>query len=95
MPGVKEKAELNIQKFQSWKRKNARNNKKRCNLNTLNWEDIPEKRREVIINQQRALISTTESPSVASSLTGSTPSASVICCSNITLLQEVVVLSTQ
>ena len=95
MPGVKEKAELSIQKFQSWKKKNARNNKKRRNLNTLNWEDIPEKRREVIINQQRALISTTESPSVASSLTGSTPSASVICRSNITLLQEVVVLSTQ
>jgi hypothetical protein len=95
MPGVKEKAKLNIQKFQSRKKKNARNNKKRRNLNTLNWEDIPKKRQEVIINQQSALTSITESPSVASSLTGSTPGASVICRSNITLLQDIVVLSTQ
>ena len=95
MPGVKEKVELNIQKFQSRKKKNGHNNKKRRNLNTLNWEDIPEKRREVIINQQRALISVSESPSVASSFTGSTPGASIIRRSNVTLLQDVVVLSTQ
>ncbi len=95
MPGVKEKAELNIQKFQSREKKNARNNKQRRNLNMLNWEDIPKKRCEVIINQQCALISVTESSSVSSSLTGSTPGASFIRRSNITLLQDVIVLSTQ
>ena len=61
----------------------------------LNWEDIPKKRCEVIINQQCALISVTESSSVSSSLTGSTPGASFIRRSNITLLQDIVVLSTQ
>ncbi len=35
-PGVREKAELNIQKYQARKKKNSRNNKKRCNLNTVN-----------------------------------------------------------
>jgi hypothetical protein len=43
-PGVREKAELDILKY-------ARINKKRKNLNTLNWEDIPEKRRGVILGQ--------------------------------------------
>jgi hypothetical protein len=95
MPGVKEKAELNIQKFQSRNKKNARNNKKRRNLNTLNWEDIPKERCEVTINQQHVLISVAESPSVTSSITGSTPGASVVYRSNITLLQDAVVLSTQ
>jgi hypothetical protein len=95
MSGVKEKAELNLQKFNSQKKKNVCYSKKRHNLHTLNWEDIPKKRRKVIINQQRALISITELPSVVSSIMGSTPGANVIRRSNITLLQDVIVLSTQ
>ena len=92
-PGIKEKAELNIQKFQSRKRKNARTNKKRRNLNTVNWEDIPEKRCEVLISQ-RAKLSTPDTSSV-STISGGTSGGGIIRRSHITLLQDVVVLSTQ
>ncbi len=71
-PGIKEKAELNIQKFQNRKKKHARTNKKRRNLNTVNWEDIPEKRREVLLGQQRAQLGTPDTSSV-STISGATP----------------------
>jgi hypothetical protein len=60
----------------------------------MNWEDIPEKRREVLLGQQRAQLNTPDTSSV-STISGATPNGSVIRCSNITLLQDVVVLSTQ
>ncbi len=73
-PGVREKAELNIQKYQARRKKNLRNSKKRHNLNTVSWEDIPEKQHEVLATQQHALLSM-GSQSIASSasstLTGS------------------------
>ena len=93
-PGIKEKAELNIQNFQSRKKKNARTNKKHRNLNTVNWEDIPEKRPEVLLSQQRAQLSTPDTSSV-STISCTAPNGSVIRRSHITLLQDVVVLSTQ
>jgi len=93
-PGIKEKAELNIQKFQNQKKKNACTNKKRRNLNTVNWEDIPKKRREVLLGQQCAHFGMPDMSSV-STISGATPNGSVIRRSNITLLQDVVVLSTQ
>jgi hypothetical protein len=95
-PGIQEKGELNIQKYQTQKRKNLRNNKKRHNLNTVNWGDIPEKRREVLLAQQRALpsMSNLSIASVSSTLTGGM-SPSVICRCNVILHQDVVILSTQ
>jgi hypothetical protein len=42
-PGIWDKAELNIRNYQARKKKNLRNNKKRRNLNMVNWEDIPKK----------------------------------------------------
>ena len=60
----------------------------------MNWEDIPEKRREVLLGQQRAQLGTPDTSSV-STISGATPNGSVIRHSNITLLQDVVVLSTQ
>jgi len=71
-PGIKEKAELNIQKFQNRKKKNAQTNKKHHNLNTVNWEDIPEKRREVLLGQQRTQLGTPDTSSV-STISGATP----------------------
>jgi hypothetical protein len=71
---VHEKAEVAILKYQLHPRRNVRDNKKRRNLITINWEDIPEKRREVILGQQRALmaVSSSDTASVASSLIGTT-----------------------
>ncbi len=63
----------------------------------MNWEDIPEKQREVLVAQQGALLSM-GSWSIASSafstLTGSL-NPSVICHSKVTLHQDIVILSTQ
>jgi hypothetical protein len=42
-PGMREKAEVAISKYQLCRRRNAKYNKKHKNLNTVNWEDIPEK----------------------------------------------------
>jgi hypothetical protein len=50
-PGVREKAELNLLKYQAQHQRNARNNKKHKNVNTVNWEDIPKKLREIILAQ--------------------------------------------
>jgi hypothetical protein len=97
-PGVWERAELNIQKYQAWKKKNARNNKKCRNLNTVNWEDIPEKSREVLAAQAHenmvSIGSVSAASSAASTITGAS-SPSIIRHSNVTLHQDVVILSTQ
>jgi hypothetical protein len=50
-PGVLKKAELNLLKYQVQRRQNARNNKKRKNVNTINRADIPKKQREDILAQ--------------------------------------------
>ncbi len=65
----------------------------------VNWEDIPEKRREVLAAQARGMMvsvgaSSAVSSSAASSLTGGS-SPSIIRHSNVTLHQDVVILSTQ
>jgi len=96
-PGVCEKAELNIQKYQARKKRNARNNKKRKNLNTVNWEDIPESRRDVLAAQHYASLNKVvprSASSTASTLTG-TSSPGLIRRGNMTLHQDVVILSTQ
>ncbi len=94
-PGIKEKVELNIQKYQTRTRKHTRNNKKRRNLNTVNWEDIPKKCREVLAAQQRVLLSVTAPLlSVALALRGGM-GASVICRGHITFHQDVIILSFQ
>jgi hypothetical protein len=96
-PGIWEKAELNIQKYQAQKKKNARNNQKRCNLNTVNWEDIPEKRREILAAQHHASLGKvipSSASSASSTLTGGS-SPSIIRRGTVTLHQDVVVLSTQ
>ena len=97
-PGVWERAELNIQKYQAWKKKNARNNKKCRNLNMVNWEEIPEKRREVLAAQAHenmvSIGSVSAASSAASTITGAS-SPSIIRHSNVTLHQDVIILSTQ
>ena len=96
-PGICEKAELNIQKYQQRCRRNSCNNKKQWNLNTVNWGDIPERRQAVLLDQHRALMAVTTSggggTSIASSITGST-NTGVIRRGSVTLHQDVVVLST-
>jgi hypothetical protein len=98
-PSVREKAELNIQKYQARKKRNARNNKKRKNVNTVNWEDIPELRREVLAAQHYASLHKVVpggASSAASTLTGASgPPAGLIRRGNLTLHQDVVNLSTQ
>ena len=96
-PGIREKAELNIQKYQARKKRNARNNKKRKNLNTVNWEDIPESCRNVLAAQHHASLTKVvpgSASSAASTLTG-TSSPGLIRRGNVTLHQDVVILSTQ
>jgi hypothetical protein len=94
-PGVWERAELNIQKYQARKKKNARNNKRR-NLNMVNWENIPEKRREVLAAQAHgnmvSIGSVSAASSAASTITGAS-SPSIICRSNVTLHQDVIIHS--
>jgi hypothetical protein len=70
-PGVRKKAKLNISKYQARHKKNTRNNKKCKNVNTVIWEDIPKKQREVILAQQHAhtAVSSSNATSIASSLT--------------------------
>ncbi len=93
--GIKERAGLNIQMYQTQKRKHTRNNKKCRNLNTVNWEDILGKHKEVLATQQRALLSVTAPLlTVDLTLTGGT-GTSVICQGNITLHQDVIILSFQ
>lgn len=93
-PGVRDKAALEIQKFTQRRRRNLRNNKKRKNLNTVNWADIPDQRKAILLEQQRAgtAITTSGGSSVTSSITGVT-NTSVVRRSNVTLHLDVVVLS--
>ena len=60
----------------------------------MSWEDIPEKRHEVLLGQQCAQLGTPDTSSV-STILSATPNRSIIRRSNITLLQDVIVLSTQ
>jgi hypothetical protein len=95
-PSIKEKAKLAIPWFQLRCKKDACHNKRRKNLNTMNWADILEKRREVILSQQHALLAltSTNGASVPSSLMGLM--TSIICCNNVMLHQDVIVnLSSQ
>jgi hypothetical protein len=96
-PGICEKAELNIQKYQQRCRRNSCNNKKQWNLNTVNWGDIPARHQAVLLDQHRALMVVTTSgeggTSIASSITGST-NTGVIRQGSVTLHQDVMVLST-
>jgi hypothetical protein len=98
-PGVCKKAESAISKYQSRRRRNAKNNKKQKNLNAVNWKDIPEKRHKVILGQQHALmaVSSSNAASVALSLTGTTKQSApgIIHRSSVTLHFDVVVLLTQ
>jgi hypothetical protein len=97
-PGIHEKAELNISKYQARRRQNARNNKKRKNVNTVHWEDIPEKQRKVILAQAQRRsqvgVSSLDAISVALTLTG-TITNSIICLSNVIFHQDIVILATQ
>jgi hypothetical protein len=94
-PGIREHASAQIKEFQERKgHKHARGSKRR-NVNTLNWEDIPTKRRAVLLQQHHTgSVVTTDGGSVASSITGATttrsPSKRV---SHVTLHQDVVVLA--
>jgi len=99
-PSIREKADMNIQKYQARKKRNARNNKKRKNVNTVNWEDIPESRRDVLAAQHYASlhkIVPSGASSAASTLTSASgpPPAGLIRRGNLTLHQDVVILSTQ
>jgi hypothetical protein len=90
---------MNIQKYQARKKRNARNNKKRKNVNTVNWEDIPESRRDVLAAQHYASLHKIVlggASSAASTLTSASgPPAGLIRRGNLTLHQDVVILSTQ
>jgi hypothetical protein len=88
-PGVRERAELNIQKYQARKKKNTRNNKKRRNHNTVNWEDIPRQARSTV-----SVGNSSSASNASSTLTGGS-GTSIIRHSNFTLHQDAVVLSTQ
>jgi hypothetical protein len=97
-PSICKKAELNISKYKARRRRNTRNNKKRKNVNTVNWEDIPEKQREIILAQaqqrSQVAVSSLDVVSVALTLMGTTTNG-VICHSNVILHQDVVVHATQ
>jgi hypothetical protein len=81
-PGIKEKAKLNIQRYQLRREKNACNNKKRKNLNTVNWEDIPEKQREDILGQQCAFMLGGPVQNLSNFQMAPIPILSVLTCSN-------------
>jgi hypothetical protein len=50
--GIQERAVLQISQFQTRKKKQAREYKKKKNINTINWEDLPAKSQEHILLQQ-------------------------------------------
>jgi hypothetical protein len=95
--GIREHAAAQIKEFQSrWGRKHSKASKRK-NLNTVNWDDIPSERREVLLQQHRAgSIVTTDGGSVGSSITGATTSPTRATGNrkgSLTLHQDVVVLS--
>ncbi len=86
-PGIKEKAESNIQKMQARRKRNAKNNKKRKNVNTVNWEDIPESRRAVLATQAQEFVAKAVPSGAASTVSTITAASSpgLIRRSNVTL----------
>ena len=94
-PGVQERAKLKILEFQVRKKKKMREFRKRKNVNTLNWNDIPPDRQEVLLQQQRTSQSATSVTvsSVSSSLTSPVPLRGTVTRSGVTLHQDVVVLA--
>jgi hypothetical protein len=96
-PGVADRAKLNIRDFQVRKKRCLKEFRKRQNVNTINWEDIPPQRREVILQQQRLLMSVVmaDTTSVASSLVSPTRGSTAHNCPNVALHQEAVVLATE
>jgi hypothetical protein len=94
-PGIREHTAAQIKDFQERKgRKHAKGSKCK-NANTLNWEDIPAKRRAVLLQQYHTgSVVTTDGGSIASLITGATttqsPGKHV---SHITLHQDVIVLA--
>jgi hypothetical protein len=95
-PGIREHAAAQIKDFQARRgRKNSKGTKRK-NLNTVNWDDIPSARREVLLQQHRAgsTVTLDGGGSVASSITGATTTrASGNRNGSLTLHQDVVVLS--
>ncbi len=94
-PGVCKQAAAQIKDFQSRRGRKHSKGAKRRNLNMVNWEDIPSKRHEVLLQQHcSGSVVTTDSGSVTSSITGATGT----CTSghrpgNVTLHQDIVVLA--
>jgi hypothetical protein len=66
-------------------------------MNTINWEEIPLQRREMILQQQQSLmfVVTADMTSVTSSLMSPTHSSTARNCSNIVLHQDTVILATE
>ena len=99
-PGITEHAAAQIKDFQARRGRKHSKATKRKNLNTVNWDDIPSERREVLLQQHRAssVVTTDGGGSVGSSITGATTSptrASSNCNGSLTLHQDVVVLSSK
>jgi hypothetical protein len=66
-------------------------------MNTINWEDIPPQRHQVILQQQHLvmLVVMADTTSVASSLTYPICGSTVHNCSNVILHQDAVILTTE
>ena len=94
-PGICEHTTAQIKDFQEQKGRKHAKGSKRMNVNTLNWEDIPVKRRVVLLQQHHTgSVVTTDGGSVASSITGATTTRSPgKRISHITLHQDVIVLA--
>ena len=91
-PGIRDQAAANIKAFQARQGKKHQKNAKWKNLNTVNWEDVPAARREVLLQQHHAgSVVTTDATSVASSITGATSRRRSS--GHITLHQDVVVFA--
>ena len=94
-PGIREHATAQIKDFQERKGRKHTKGSKRKNVNTLNWEDIPTKRRAVLLQQHHTGSAvTTDGGSVASLITGDATTRSPgKCVSHITLHQDIIVLA--
>ncbi len=93
--GVQGCAALQISQFQTRKKKQAREYKKKKNMNTINWEDLPAKSQERILLQQQLVSSvvTQDNQSVSSSITEATGiNRSGTKHGSVTLHQDVVII---
>jgi hypothetical protein len=94
-PGIQECATLQISQFQTRKKKQAREYKKKKIIKTLYWEDLPAKSQERILLQQQlvSLVVTQDNQNVSSSITGAT---GINCLGtkygSVTLHQDVVII---